>query len=477
MLGSVSDGAALLFVRQGTEVDTEPHRCLDIPLGTGIASPLGLWSTIRRSDLRSTGLVDMGRGRPHLDRVAGKVCILSKISCGANIVRVMHIITRMIVGGAQENTLYNCIDLIQQYGDDVILVTGPSLGAEGKLLETVPTNKLEIRTLPHLRRAIHPWNDWMALREIQTAIKDWKPDVVHTHSAKGGLLGRAGAWRLCVPCVVHTVHGAPFHPFQNRLSRRFFVACERWAAKRCHHMISVAHAMTELMVNAGVAPASRFTTIYSGMDVEPFLNNSVHRSLIREQYGVRDDDILFGKIARLFHLKGHEYVVDAAFRVVKRIPNAKFLFVGDGILKSDIQNRIAGTELGTRIIFPGLVAPSEIPAYVSAMDVLVHASLREGLARALPQALLSRKPVVSFDIDGAKEVVIPDVTGCLVAPKDVGGLADAMIRLGESESLRQAMGNEGARRFTEQFRHETMTRLIRDVYLRVIADINSGRRN
>lgn len=233
-------------------------------------------------------------------------------------------------------------------------------------------------------------------------------------------------------------------------------------------MISVADAMTELMVHAGVAPMKKFTTIYSGMEVQPFAECSVHRDRMRSQLGFATQDIVFGKIARLFHLKGHEYVVEAARETVRRIPNAKFLFVGDGMLMESIKAKIEGTELDGKFVFTGLIPPSEIPAHISAMDVLVHASLREGLARALPQALIAGKPVISFDVDGAREVVVNGATGCLVPAKDVNGLARAMIELGSSHELRLRYGAEGAKRFTEQFRHETMTKRIREIYQRVL---------
>ncbi len=374
----------------------------------------------------------------------------------------------MIVGGAQENTLFNCLDLIHHHGDSVRLVTGFSLGAEGELLAQSDTEGLDIEFIPSLIRSIHPKHDWVAYRELIRTIRSWKPDVVHTHSAKGGLLGRAAAWKCRVPCVVHTVHGAPFHPYQNRFSRHFFIACERWAARRCHHLISVADAMTQLMVDARVAPAEKFTTIYSGMNVEPFLESEVHREATRRELGLADDDILFGKIARLFHLKGHEFVIDAAKRVVERIPNAKFLFVGDGILKEELERRIESLGLMNRFLFTGLVPPREIPKLISAMDVLVHASLREGLARALPQGLIAGKPVISFDVDGAREVVLDGSTGCLIPPCDVGKLAEGMIELGESSEKRQRYGAEGRARFTDQFRHQQMTKEIRALYERVL---------
>jgi glycosyltransferase involved in cell wall biosynthesis len=242
--------------------------------------------------------------------------------------RVMHVITRMIVGGAQENTLFNCQDLVKDFGDEVILVTGPSEGREGNLLDTANTHDIEIEVHPSLFRSISPLQDLRAYSDLKRTIRSWRPDVVHTHSAKAGLLGRAAAWACNVPCVVHTVHGAPFHPYQRWVSRQLFIQCERWAAKRCHHMICVADAMTDLMVAANVARREKFTTIYSGMDVDPFLYSRELRDGVRRELGFDHDDIVFGKIARLFHLKGHCYVIDAAKHVCEQVPNAKFLLLG-----------------------------------------------------------------------------------------------------------------------------------------------------
>lgn len=382
--------------------------------------------------------------------------------------RVLHIITRMIVGGAQENTLYNCKDLVRNFGDTVCLLTGPSLGAEGDLLAHAAPEGVEVSVEPALIRSIRPLTDWQAYLRIKKFIKDWKPDVVHTHSAKGGLIGRFAATHCRVPCVIHTVHGAPFHSYQNALSRNFFIACERLAARNCHHLISVADAMTDLMVDANVAERSKFTTIYSGMEVDPFLQSDNYRQVMREKLGFGDHDIVFGKIARLFHLKGHEYLVTAARRLVAVHPNAKFLLVGDGILQESLQQQIATAGLQDHFVFAGLVPPVEIPRYLGAMDVLVHTSLREGLARALPQGLIAGKPTISFDVDGAREVVINGETGCLVPPLDTENLADAMIKLASSAELRSQLGAEGRRRFVEQFRHEHMSKRIREVYKAVL---------
>jgi glycosyltransferase involved in cell wall biosynthesis len=382
--------------------------------------------------------------------------------------RIAHVITRLILGGAQENTLLCCEDLMRQYGDDVLLVTGPPLGPEGSLLERGRAGGVPLEILPALRRAVHPGRDLAAYYQLRRTLARFRPDVVHTHSAKGGILGRTAAWSLGVPAIVHTVHGAPFHPYQSWAARTAIRVCERWAARRCHALVSVAGAMTDLLVSAGVAPREQFTTVYSGMEVEPLLAAGMHRERTRESLGYAPEHVVVGKIARLFHLKGHEFVIQAARRVVEAVPQVRFLLVGDGLLRSQLERQIADQGLERYFQFTGLVPPERIPEILAATDLVVHASLREGLARVLPQALIVGRPVVSYDIDGAREVVVPEVTGLLLPAKSVAPLADALIRLARDPGLRERMGAEGRRRVAEQFRHERMTAQLRTIYERLL---------
>ncbi len=384
--------------------------------------------------------------------------------------RVLHLITRLILGGAQENTVLCCEDLLRRYGDEVLLVTGPPLGPEGSLLERARAGGVPLEIIPQLRRPIHPWRDAASYWQIKDAIRRFRPNVVHTHSAKAGLLGRAAAWSLRVPAVVHTVHGAPFHPWQGRGARWLFRACERWAARRCHALVSVADAMTELMVAAGVAPREKFTTIYSGMEVEPFLRSAEHRQRVRSELGYGPEHVVVAKIARLFKLKGHDDVIQAAQSVVAAQPSVRFLLVGDGVLRSRLERQIAAAGLAGHFRFTGLVLPERIPELLAASDIVVHASLREGLARVLPQALIAGKPVVSYDVDGAREVVIPGATGFLVPPREVKGLAAALKRLVADATLRDRLGLEGRRRFTDVFRHERMTEQLRHLYQNLLVE-------
>jgi glycosyltransferase involved in cell wall biosynthesis len=366
----------------------------------------------------------------------------------------------------------------------VVLITGPTEGPEGRLLEQGRGRGLQVIEIPSLRRSIHPLRDALAYRQLLRALREFQPEVVHTHSAKAGLLGRAAAWSLPdlssprqnhsprlprhqrPPLVIHTVHGAPFHRYQSAAARNFFIACERWAAKRCHHMICVAQAMTDTLVQANVAPASAFTTIYSGMEIEPFLEAKIHRESMRQRLGFHPQDIVVGKVARLFHLKGHSLLIEAARIAVQSQPQLKFLLMGDGILKSELESQIDAAGLNDHFHFAGLVPPEQMPQYLSVCDLLVHCSLREGLARALPQALLCGIPAVSFDIDGAREVVFDRVTGRLIAAEDVPRLAEAIVELAQRPDLRESWGNEGKIRCARQFDHRQMTAQIRSLYQR-----------
>jgi glycosyltransferase involved in cell wall biosynthesis len=385
--------------------------------------------------------------------------------------RIAHIITRLILGGAQENTLLSCEDLMRRHGDEVLLITGPPLGPEGSLLERARAGGVPTEVVPQLRRAIHPWRDAVSYFRIKQILRRFQPQVVHTHSAKAGILGRAAASALGVPVIVHGVHGAPFHPYQNGLARAFFRACECWAARRCHAFVSVADAMTDLMVQAGVAPREKFTTIYSGMEVEPFLRAHEHRDRVRAELGYGSEHVVIGKVARLFRLKGHADVIEAARHLVRLTPEVRFLFVGDGVLAPRLRLRIAALGLERHFQFTGLVPPERVAELIGAMDIVVHASLREGLARVLPQALIAGKPVVSYDIDGAREVVLPEVTGFLLPPRDIDSLVTSLGRLVRDPSLRERLGREGRARWTDVFRHERMTASLRALYERLLTRV------
>ncbi len=189
---------------------------------------------------------------------------------------------------------------------------------------------------------------------------------------------------------------------------------------------------------------------------------------MRRELGYRAENVVIAKIARLFRLKGHDDVIRAARSVVDAEPNVRFLLVGDGVLRGRLERQIAAAGLRHYFQFTGLVPPERVPELLAASDIVVHASLREGLARVLPQALIAGKPVVSYDVDGAREVVISGETGFLVPPRDIPALGAALKNLVADPRLRDQFGQEGRRRFTDRFRHERMTAQLRGVYEQVL---------
>jgi glycosyltransferase involved in cell wall biosynthesis len=381
---------------------------------------------------------------------------------------VAHVITRLILGGAQQNTLFNCEDQQAIHGDEVTLITGPGLGPEGSLMDRAYAARFRIIEIPAMRRSLHPWRDWRSYREIIRALKQLKPDIVHTHSSKAGILGRAAAAKLGIPAV-HTVHGAAFHFGQSAFASKVYQFAERRAVRWCDAMICVCDALIDQYVAARIGSREKYTTIYSGMEVEPFLNPARSRAEVRQELGLGEEHIVIAKVARLFNLKGHKYLIQAAKAVVEQVPNVRFLLIGDGILRGEFEQQIAALGLTNSFVFTGLVPPERIPELVCASDIVAHTSVWEGLARVLPQGLIAGKPVVSYDIDGAKEVVIPSETGYLLPSESVAELSSALVELAGSAELRQRLGANGRARFTEQFRHETMTEQIRKVYQQVLA--------
>jgi len=382
--------------------------------------------------------------------------------------KIVHIITRLILGGAQENTLITC-RLLAERGHDVTLITGPAIGPEGALFAKTKGRKYKIVVIDKMRRAINPLYDAISYLQIKKYLAGIRPDIVHTHSAKAGILGRLAGYSLKdaggKPVVVHTIHGLAFHPYQSDWLNKFYIAIEKEAAKKTDGFICVADAMTEKALAAGIGSKEDFVTAYSAIDEEDFLRQPEAQEIagFRRKYGISSQTIVLVTIARLFELKGHEYIIKSAKKLATRFDNCVWLFVGDGNLAEEIKADIRLANLGYKFRFTGLLGPAQIPLAIHSSDILVHCSLREGLARVLPQAMLCSKPVVSFDIDGAAEVVNEN-TGFLIEPENVEQLTEACAKLIENPQLRQTLGAAGRDSVKEKFAPETMVDKIEEVY-------------
>lgn len=406
---------------------------------------------------------------------------------------MLHVSTRLILGGSQENTVLSC-EGQSRLGHEVHLAYGPIYGPEGSMLERVEAfnrraeagaegpDATPIRTheVPHLIRPVRPVADARCVRELRALIQRVEPDVVHTHSSKAGILGRAAAWAVHrqsggTPAVVHTIHGPPFHDQLSSMTNAAYVMAERYAARRCHVIVAVADAMTQQFLRHGIGTPEQYITVRSGMELGPYLRPGTDesRQAVRRELGLAEGDFVIGTVARLAELKGHDDLLDALGPTLREDPSWRLLWVGDGWWRERLMERVRSMGLEGRIVTTGLVPPERVPAMIRAMDVLAHPSYREGLPRTVPQALLCGVPPVAYDADGTREICIDMETGRLVPVGDVADLREAILWMHAHPDERKAMAAHGKNVCVESFSAEAMVRGLEEVYRRALAMVRA----
>lgn len=377
-------------------------------------------------------------------------------------------------------------------GHAVHLAYGPIYGPEGSLLDRARSFRTQdgrgvvCHELPNLVREIHPVKDHFCFhRDLKRLMDEVKPDIVHTHSSKAGILGRWAAWvamkRLGKPIgVVHTVHGPPFMPVEGsvvsrtktRVKNHVYTLAERLAARRCHTIVSVADAMTEQFLARGIGRAEQYVTVRSGMETERFLEPAPgeDRASMRSALGFEDDDFVIGTVARLAQHKGHDDILDALGEDLRANPGWKLLWVGDGWWTERLMARVRAMGLERQLVHTGLVEQQRVGAMMRAMDVLVHPSYREGLPRTVPQALLCSVPVVASDVDGTPEACLDARvhgargTGLTFPAGDTAALRDCVRWMAERAEDRLVIGATGREMCRLMFSASAMVEELERVY-------------
>ena len=376
--------------------------------------------------------------------------------------KICHVITRMIIGGAQENTLLSIKGALEK-GHDVTLVTGPTDGPEGKLLRDQPLPGLKVVECPWLVREISPLNEMKAYFFLKKFFRKEQFDVVHTHTSKAGIIGRIAGRKGGVPLVVHTIHGLAFHRYQAKWKNLLYITLEKIAAWYCDEIYCVAQAMIDQSLAAGIGKPEMFKVVYSGMEIGTFLNAEPEPEL-RKSLGIPEDAVVFATVARLFPEKGYEDFIPAAKRLAENNPKACFLLIGNGILMESIRADLEAAGLSSRFFFPGLVSPGEVHRYLALSDALVHLSLHEGLPRAAVQSLGCGKPVIGYDLDGTPEVVINDQTGWLIPPRDLDAVYAAMTEVMNDREKCKRFGENGKALVKDLFGWRRMADILLELY-------------
>ena len=386
-------------------------------------------------------------------------------------IKVLHIITRLILGGAQENTLLTVLGQQRSGRYQVVLLSGIDEGPEGTLHEEARAKGVDLVFLKWLIRPINPLKDLLALFVLYRFIREGAFDIVHTHSSKAGILGRVAARLAGVPVVVHTLHSLVYHGFQSQLKNRFYISLKRLCAPLTDCYISVCEAVTRGALQAGIGSLDRHETIYSGIDLNPFLEICEHltQEEAKIRLGLSPSQLVVGKIARLSFQKGHDIFLKAAACIATEYPETRFLLVGDGMLRRGLEKLAQDLGIHDRVIFAGRVDPAQVPSYMRAMDVVVHTSVREGVARVIPQAYAVGIPVVALNLDGTPEVIEQGRTGFLVEPGSVVPIVDSVGALLRSPDLRREMGQRGREVVLKKFPAEVMVQKIDALYGRLLS--------
>jgi len=374
--------------------------------------------------------------------------------------RVLHVITRMMVGGAQENTMLSCA-LIDPTRYPSTLITGPETGLEGSLHEEAAARGVHVIVEPNLVRRVSPWHDWVAMLRLRRAIRAGHYDVVHTHSSKAGILGRIAARLAGVPVIVHTAHGWGFNDHQPWYVFWLYVVLERLCAPLTGAIVVVGAPNRDKGLSLGIGRPEQYRLIRSGIEVQAFRDVRTSRDEARRRIGVPRDAFVIGSVGRLEGQKAPLDLLAAFVPVAAEHPEAHLVYVGEGSWRGELEAAIARAGLGGRVHLAGL--RRDVPELLRAFDVFALASRWEGLPRVFPQAMAAGLPIVATRVDGAPDAITPGENGWLVDVGDMAAMARYLRTLADDPALARRMGAAGRAR-VDEFAVERMVEELAELY-------------
>ena len=369
-------------------------------------------------------------------------------------IKVLHLITELVVGGAQDNTFLTVGRLSRdQYEVDV----AGAPGGEWELRAAEAADHVFL--INSMKRGIYALDNAKALLEIMALLRQQRYDVVHTHSTNAGILGRLAARAVGTPIAVHTVHGFAFDDTTFSLvARKALVWLERLSAACCDRLVMVSELNKQEALRRHIAPAHKMVTIHSGIDTGQF-DEPVDVRAKRAELGLFDDWPVVGFVGRLSTQNAPQVFVRAARQILATRPRVHFVVVGDGPLRSEVQSLAVGTPqlhlLGHR---------EDVPRILPVLDIYVFSGLWAGLGRALTEAMIAARPVVASSINGVPEIVHHGQTGLLVPPNDPEAIARSVLYLLDNSAVAAKLGENARREVIPEFGADLMVRRIEALY-------------
>lgn len=380
-------------------------------------------------------------------------------------VPVLHIITRLIVGGAQEATILTS-DILDKSHWAVDVLSGPQTGSEGSLIEEIRMRGVSLSIEPSLVREINPVKDLLALIRLTRFVKRGRYTIVHTHSGKAGILGRWAAWLAHTPINVHTVHGWGHQDRQHPMVRALYIILEKLTLPITDRLIAVSPLNIEKGLRDGIGRPEDYVVIRSGIELDRFGHLPVPRSETRVALDIPPDAPVVGTVTRFSPQKAPLDFVEAVDIIAQSVPEAWFVMVGDGPLRPQVEALAAKLGLTKRLILTGL--RRDVPELMAEFDIFVLSSLWEGLPRVIPQAMATGLPIVATAIDGNVEAIEDGVNGLLVPPGQPEALAQAVIHLLRDPQMARRMGQAGRTR-ADEFGARKMVDDITNLYEELLA--------
>jgi len=383
--------------------------------------------------------------------------------------KVLRIINRLNLGGPTHNVAYLTKYLDERY--ETMLLSGTIDSTEESSEFLIKNLDLTPSYINNMQRELHPIRDYAAYKQIKKIIQEFQPDIVHTHAAKAGAVGRLAAAHCKVPIILHTFHGHIFHSYFHPLKTKIFLEIERYLAKKTTAIIAISNIQKqELCQTYKIAPCEKFTVIPLGFDLEKFnANKELKRADFRKKWKIADDEIAIGIVGRMVPVKNHTMFLTAFSKLLKMTnKKVKAIIIGDGECRLEIESKIHELNLNAcdeknlrsdaSVVFCSWIKDVE-NAYPG-LDIIALTSLNEGTPVSLIEAQAAGVPIVTTDVGGIKDIVIENETAFIVDSNDVDQFSHYLHLLTENEPLRKEISSKGFSHVNHKF---SATRLAQDM--------------
>ncbi len=396
-------------------------------------------------------------------------------------IKILRIINRFNLGGPTFNAAY----LTKYLSDDfeTLLVGGDKDDSEESSTFILDQLGLTPVIIPEMRRSIGFKEDKIAYQKLKKIIQEFQPDIVHTHASKAGTLGRIAAYKCKVPIIIHTFHGHVFHSYFGKTKTLIFKTIERYLARKSSAIIAISDIQKqELSSEHKICKASKIKVIPLGFDLSRFQENHEEKRIsFRKKYLLDDDEIAIGIIGRLVPIKNHRLFIDAIHQLIQKTnKKVRVFIIGDGEEKDNLLKYCAELKIDFKeftkeqekatITFTSWI--KEIDWANAGLDIIALSSLNEGTPVSLIEAQAANKPIVTTNVGGVENILLPNITGLIVKSNNLIEFSEALFKLVDDDELRLNMGKQGWLHVKEKFH---FTRLVNDMEKLYVSLLNNSK--